>query len=536
MISQLLKEATPSFAWRRNPGQWRTELVAGLIGAVLVIPQGITFAYLAGMQPEYGLYCAIFVTLFASVLGTSSMMSGPNTALAILIGTAVLPLAGRGSPVYVDFVFLLCMMVGLIQLLFWLLRAGRIFQYISPAAISGISAGAGFLIVMTSLDSILGLSTFSTTFFYEKLYVIASDAMDLVSPYSLGIGLCTIAAGHLGRRYSPRYFLLIALCAGYVSGLLVAFIWPQPVTELEYLGRMPLQWLPLNVPTLNMEYLMISTTLIPYAVAIAFIGLAQSLVIVRELKMETDQDIDLDKEVYAQGVANFLAPFFSSFAGAGSFNRTKVNQRLGARTPLSGIAASGFVLVLITLLGPILTYMPMAAMAGTLFIVGVDMIKWLDIKHYAQVRSELIIYLATFVSIMFFGLATGVVAAVVLSVSVFMLRISQLELNLEEKPSGTVMRIKGALFFASISQLTEEFHRHVDENMTVDLQYTTHIDQSAVDFFSREAAQMAVRGKQLVLLVNARQRQLLNTMGLSGQVTLESLQDNIYNGVSNEKV
>ena len=209
MISQLLKEATPSFAWRRNPGQWRTELVAGLIGAVLVIPQGITFAYLAGMQPEYGLYCAIFVTLFASVLGTSSMMSGPNTAVAILIGTAVLPLAGRGSPVYVDFVFLLCMMVGLIQLLFWLLRVGRIFQYISPAAISGISAGAGFLIVMTALDSILGLSTFSTTFFYEKLYVIASDAMDLVSPYSLGIGLCTIAAGHLGRRYSPRYFLLL---------------------------------------------------------------------------------------------------------------------------------------------------------------------------------------------------------------------------------------------------------------------------------------------------------------------------------------
>ncbi|MDO8273539.1 MAG: STAS domain-containing protein, partial [Gammaproteobacteria bacterium] len=180
---------------------------------------------------------------------------------------------------------------------------------------------------------------------------------------------------------------------------------------------------------------------------------------------------------------------------------------------------------------PVLTYMPMAAMAGTLFIVGADMIKWLDIKHYAQVRSELIIYLATFVSIMFFGLATGVVAAVVLSVSVFMLRISQLELTLEEKPSGTVVRIKGALFFASISQLTEEFHRHVDENLTVDLQYATHIDQSAVDFFSREAAQMAARGQQLVLLVNARQRQFLNTMGVSRQVKLESLQDSVSNEI-----
>jgi SulP family sulfate permease len=131
LLRQLLREAMPSFAWRHKACHWRTELFAGLVGAVLVIPQGINFAYLAGMQPEYGLYCAIFVTLFASVLGTSSMMSGPNTAVAILIGTAVLPLAGRGSPVYVDFVFLLCLMVGMVQLLFWLLRAGRIFQYIS---------------------------------------------------------------------------------------------------------------------------------------------------------------------------------------------------------------------------------------------------------------------------------------------------------------------------------------------------------------------------------------------------------------------
>ena len=131
---------------------WRTEIFAGLVGALLVIPQGITFAYLGGLPPEYGLYCAIFVALFCSILGSSSMISGPNTAVAILIGAAVLPLAGRGSPVYIHFVFLLCMMVGLIQLFFWLLRGAQIFHYLSPAAISGIYAGAGFLIIMASLD------------------------------------------------------------------------------------------------------------------------------------------------------------------------------------------------------------------------------------------------------------------------------------------------------------------------------------------------------------------------------------------------
>jgi sulfate permease, SulP family len=523
LIGILLKEATPSFAWTEKLRNWRTEAFAGFVGAILVIPQGITYAYLAGLQPEYGLYCAIFVTLFSSLLGTSSMMSGPNTAVAILIGTAVLPLAGRGSPVYIDFVFLLCMMVGLIQLLFWVLRGARIFQYLSPGAISGISAGAGFLIIMASLDSILDLSTFNTTFFYEKLYVIISDAIDLVNPYSLAIGITTILGGYIGRRFSPRYFLIIAVTAGYICGLCVAFIWPQPITELEYLGRMPLQWVPFHIPTVNIEYLITSVTLIPYAITIAFIGLAQSLVIVRELKMETNQDINLDKEVYAQGLSNFLAPFFSSFVGSGSFNRTKANQSLGATTPLSGILAAGFVLILVTFLGPILTYMPMAAMAGTLFIVGADMIKWSDIKHYAQVRSELVIYLATFISIIFFGLAAGVAVAVFLSISVFMFRISQLELKMENTDSGILLKVKGALFYASVSQLTEIFHKHVKEQLTVDLQYTTHLDQSAIDFFGRESRNMTANGGKLILLINDKQRNFMKKIGGNSEIELVSL-------------
>lgn len=448
------------------------------------------------------------------------MMSGPNTAVAILIGTAVVPLAGRGSPIYIDYVFLLCMMVGVIQLLFWLFRGARVFQYLSPAAISGISAGAGFLIIMASLDSILDLSTFKTTFFYEKLYVIIGDAKNLVNPYSLAIGLCTIFAGYIGRRYSPRYFIIIAVGAGYLCGLLVAFIWPQTVTELEYLGRMPLEWLPFSVPTVNIEYLMTSLKLIPYAIAIAFIGLAQSLVIVRELKMETDQRIDLDKEVYAQGVSSFLAPFFSSFAGSGSFNRTKVNQGLGATTPLSGIMAGGFVLVLITFLGPILTYMPMAAMAGTLFIVGADMIKWSDVTHYSLVRSELVIYLCTFIGILFFGLAVGIEIAVFLSVSVFLVRISQLDIKEEVSSTGAVLKVKGALFYASVANLTEKFQGAAGKDLTVDLQYTTHIDQSAVDFFNREAKKMAEKHTRLTLVINDKQRQFLEKLGASNSIEL----------------
>ncbi len=507
-MNNLLREVTPSLAWTKQSGKWRTELFAGLVGAIVVIPQGITFAYLAGLPPEYGLYCAIFVTFVTSLFGSSSMISGPNTAVSILIGVAVLPLAGRGSPVYIDFVMLLSMMVGIIQLLFWLFRGAIIFQFISPAAIAGISAGAGFLIVMASLDSILGIADFRTSFFFEKLYVIFSSGSDTINPYALAIGLTTILCGYAGKRYSSRYYIIMAVAGGYCCGLVIGFIWPQPMTELDYLGHMPLSWLPLQLPTINQQYLMSSISLFPYAFAIAFIGLAQSLVIANGLKTAAEQDISLDKEVFAQGFANFLAPFFSAFAGSGSFNRTRVNQSLNASSPLSGISSSFFVLLIISLSGAVLAYMPMAVMSGTLFIVGIDMLKWQEAKHFFKVKTELIIYVTTLLTVILLGLAEGVVVAVLFSVSLFLLNIISLDISEKKTAQGVIVKVRGALFYASVGQLAAVFKRHTDDNVILDLAHTSYIDQAAVDLFVRESVNISKQQNQLILILADKNHQL----------------------------
>jgi SulP family sulfate permease len=125
----------PDFSWRHIVDT-RRELLSGVTGAVLVIPQAITFAYLVGLPPEFGLYCAIFVGFFASLLGNTPMVGGPNTAMSILLALTIMPFAGRGSPLYIDYVLLLSVMVGLIQLVIWLLRGAELFRYFSPAAIS----------------------------------------------------------------------------------------------------------------------------------------------------------------------------------------------------------------------------------------------------------------------------------------------------------------------------------------------------------------------------------------------------------------
>ncbi len=498
---RLLHELLPWRPSRAVGADLRGELFAGVIGAMLVIPQGITFAYLVGLPPEYGIYTAVFVTLFASLFGSSSMLGGPNTAVAILLGAAVAPYAGRGSPLYIDYVLLLSLLVGAIQLLIWLLRGGRYFMYLSPAAVTAITTGVGLILALSSLDGMLGLSGSSTLFFFHKLYLLFDDAGNLINPHSLGVGLVTVVTGLIARRLWSRYAMLVAIAAGYLCGLLQMAFYPQVDMELELLGHLPVSLLPLAHPPLGREYLLIGLTLLPDALIIALIGLAQSMVIVKHLGSETDQAIAPDKEVFAQGIANALAPFFSSFAGSGSFNRTAVNQSLGVKTPLAGIVSSGVVLLLVLLLGPILTYLPMAVISGTLMLVGLGMIKTQEILRLSSWPGELSVFGVTLFSIMFLGLQAGLVVAMVLSILLFVLSASRLHVSVEQEAEAVRLRVEGHLFYASIAQLSDTLKRYRGDNLILDLSLVSHLDLSATEAIAREVRKRNPRRTCFVVLI-----------------------------------
>ena len=480
-ISGLLSELLPWSPRRSGRIDFRTELLAGVAGATLVIPQGITFAFLAGLPPEYGLYTAIFVTLFASLFGSSSMLGGPNTAVAILIGITVLPFAGRGSPLYIDYVLLLSLMIGLIQLLIWLGRGGKYFQYLSPSAIMGITTGVGVILILSSLTSILGVADVHTQFFFQKIYVLAAGWRELTNPYSVAVGLVTVVTGLLVKRYTSRYSILIAIAAGYVAGLLLMGLFSQADMELDLLGHIPFQILPLSHPKLDWEYLLVGVSMFPGAVIIALIGLAQSMVIVKDLKTNSDEPINVDKEVFAQGIANTLAPFFSCFAGSGSFNRTSLNQSLGSRTPLAGILSAGVVLVLVLLLGSPLAYMPMAVIGGTLMLVGIGMIKPKEIARLFSWRGELWVFVLTLLTILFLGLQAGLIVAIAFSILMFVLSASKLDIDIHQGDGAIHIRAEGHLFYASIDQLSGLLKRHRDESVVLDLSVVSYMDLSATE-------------------------------------------------------
>src|SRR5262249_27922491 len=204
----------------------------------------------------------------------------------------------------------------------------------------------------------------TTQFFYEKFYVALTGWNEMVNPYAATISGITIAAGLLLKRRWRRSYILGAVLVGSVVGGVIYLLLGPVQSQLELLGHVRLKALPLNVPRLGpQQWLFIEQTL-PSAIAIAVLGLAQSLVISRDLKASVAGNLDLHKEVFAQGISNTLSPFFSSFAGSGSFNRTSVAVDMGARTPFAGMIAACGVVVIAWALEPALTAMPMPAIAG----------------------------------------------------------------------------------------------------------------------------------------------------------------------------
>lgn len=491
----LLREALPDFSWWRKVDV-RHELISGLIGALLVIPQAITFAYVTGVAPEYGLYCAVFVGFFASLLGNSPMVGGPNTAVSILIGLTVIPFAGRGSPLYVELVLALSLMVGLIQLLIWLVRGGALFRYLSPSAIVAIKVGVGVWLISSALEGATGMAPMITKFLYEKYFIILGGWRELVNPYAAVVSAVTVVAGLLLReRWRRSYIVLGVLIGSAVGGAIYGWIGPV-ASDLELLGHVTITALPLQLPVLGPPHWLFLEHAIGAGIAIAVLGLAQSLVIARDLKATVSPNLDLHKEVFAQGMSNTLGPFFSSFAGSGSFNRTAVALEMGARTPLSGLVAAIAVVLLAWLLGPVLTYLPMAVVAGVMVLVGIGMIQLREIRPMLN-RVDGPVFAITLFTVLFIGLETGILVAVVASVIFFVASASKVRLAISHAGETEHVKVTGNLFYASLDPLAKHLHAHPRAVTSLDLSRVSFKDATAMELIERVKRERADRGGKL---------------------------------------
>ena len=362
----------------RQPGTLRADALAGLTGAVVVLPQGMAFATLAGLPPQYGLYAAMLPCIVAALFGSSRLMvTGPANAISLTTMALIAPLAAVGSPDYVHLVLTLTFLVGAMQLLLGLARVGNLVDKVPHAVIVGFTAGAAVLIVNSQLGPLLGLALPRGSSVAANVHNAYLQLGAVQWPAVLAAA-ATVLAALLWRplnRYVPA--MLVAVVAGTLAAMAVAAAvpqWPALATVAALPGALPpLSWPDLSIDTVR--------SLFGATLVMTLLALTEAVAIAKAVARRYGDTLDGNREFIGQGLANLVGAFFSALPASGSFNRSGVNVEAGARTPLAAVFASLFLVAILFFVSPWARLLPLAVIAGLLLVVAWGLIDWAEIAR-----------------------------------------------------------------------------------------------------------------------------------------------------------
>ena len=397
----------------------RADIIAGFTGAVIVLPQGVAFAMIAGLPPQYGLYTAMVTPIVAALFGSSRhLISGPTTAISIVVFSAVSGHATPGTPEFVSMTLTLTFLAGAYQLAFGLARMGMLVNFVSHTVVLGFTAGAAILIATSQMKNVLGVQAERGDSFLHT-WVNLWEGIGSFNSYVFVVAMLTLVLAIVIKRIKPKFpNLLLAL----IAGSFLSYVLDGSSHGVTVVGEIPAQLPPLSMPTFSFATMKM---LAPQAFAVALLGLIEAVSISRSIAAKSHQRIDSSQEFVGQGLSNIIGSFLSSYAGSGSFTRSGVNYAAGAQTPLSAIFAAMFLMVVVLMVAPLAAYLPLAAMGGVILVVALNLIDMTQIKHVlVSSKSETTILLTTFFSTLFLELEFAIYMGVLVSLVIFLARTS----------------------------------------------------------------------------------------------------------------
>lgn len=469
-IPQRLLLLLPFLQWL--PGITRRtlqlDLMAGLTGAVVVLPQGVAFATIAGMPPQYGLYTAMITPIVAALFGSSRhLVSGPTTAISIVVFSSISQHATPGTPEFVQLVLTMTFLAGIYQFAFGVARLGTLVNFVSHTVVVAFTAAAAILIATSQVKHVLGLELAGGHSFADT-WLGVFQGYQQTNGYVLFIALATLAVALLSRRLSAK---MPHLLLGLIVGSLAAFFLGADAHGVALVGSIPAQLPPLSTPQFSMETIRM---LAPQAFAVALLGLIEAVSIARSVATRSNQRIDGNQEFIGQGLSNIVGSFFSSYAGSGSFTRSGINYDSGAQSPMSAIFAAVILMAIVLLIAPLTAYLPVAAMGGVILLVAYNLVDFHHIRAiFNTSRSESAIFLVTFFSTLFLELEFAIYIGVLLSLVIFLAKTSKPKITLlapdqtqksraftdiETKPLQEcsqlkIVRVDRSIYFGSVSYL-----------------------------------------------------------------------------------
>ena len=421
-----LRRLLPFLAWwpRVDRKSLRADAIAGLIGAVVVLPQGVAYATLAGLPPEYGLYCAMVPTVIAALFGSSlHAVSGPTNAVSLMVLAMLTPLAVPGSPGFVSMALTLALMSGVMMLAMGIFRLGVLVNFISNGVIVGFTSAVGIIIIVSQISQLFGTHSGHASQFYEMLHNTIAH-LNEVHPWALVVGILTVVAGALTKRYAPRMApMLVATVVGTVAALAINFAVGAENTGIRTLGALPGALPPLSLPDIRGATL---TNLLAPAFAVTILSVTQAIAIVRAVAIRSGQRIDTNQELIGQGLSNVAGAFFSGYPSCASVNRCGINYESGARTPLSAVLSAGFLVLLLLVLAPVAALLPLPAIAGLLVLAGWGLIDIEQMRMYLRTsRQEAAVVAVTLLATLVMPIAYAILVGVMASLVVYLHRTSR---------------------------------------------------------------------------------------------------------------
>ncbi len=475
-----------------NKHDLRGDLSAGLIVAIMLIPQGMAYAMLAGLPPVIGLYASTIPLLVYALFGSSRQLAvGPVAMVSLLVLTGVQTLAEPGSNEYISLVLLLALMVGVIQLALGLLKLGFVTEFISHAVISGFTSAAAIVIGLSQLKHLLGINLPSTENVFKLLYK-AFGQLTSIHPYTLLIGVTSIIILVALKKWLPK---VPAPLVVVVYSTLLVYTLDLHEKGVSIIGKVPDGLPTISFPVWNIESI---SALMPIAITIAIIGFVESFAIAKVIATKEKYKVHPNRELIGLGLANVSASTFSGYPVTGGFSRSAVNYGAGARTGLASIITAVLIIFTLLFFTSWFYYMPNAVLAAIIMVAVYGLIDVKEAKHLLKIKKiDGATLLITFASTLTLGIETGIFIGVIFSLIVFIWRSANPHVaelgyveeanvyrNIKRYPSAiakenvSILRIDSPLYFANITKIEEMIQHKFLENPTI---HTVILDFSVVN-------------------------------------------------------
>lgn len=473
-----------------------SDVVAGIVTAIMLIPQSMAYAQLAGLPPQIGLYASVAPLIVYALLGTSGQLSvGPVAITSLLVFSGVSSLATPGSERYIQLVLLLAFMVGAIKLLLGVLRLGVILNFISHPVLAAFTSASALIIAVGQLKYILGYRIGG-----EHLHDTIAQAIAGLSQtnlVTLAIGLGSIALllffrqglrPLLRRAGLPPLAVTLIVSGAPLLAVILGIVIAQgfqldQTAKVAVVGAIPPGLSPLSTPAMTMAD---AQALLPAALTIVLVSVVESIAVAKALASKRRQAIDPDQELVALGGANIAASFFSGYPVTGGFARSVVNAQAGAITGLASLITAAGIALILLFFTPIFYYLPQAVLAATVIVAVIGLV---DLREPQRIwrtnRGDAFTWLITFVAVLALGIETGIFAGVASALVLYLWRTSRPHIaivgrlgdsevyrNVERHqvktwPHVVAVRVDESLYFANTRYLEQALLRIVAERPEV---------------------------------------------------------------------